>query len=318
MSSSRLVSTLSTAPSTVRSVAGQRAGLVQITVAALLWGTTGVVVQLLCDLTGLNPVSIGFYRLAIAAVLLLALMGCRLGELGNTFRAAPVALPLAGLGLGAYQALYFLAVPMVGVSVATVVSLGLAPVLTVGWEAVQARRLPSRTTVGSSVAGVAGLVLITLSTTQPTAATPQPLLGLLAAIGCGVCYAASTIVGRHLAQRATSMAINTGSNLVGALALAPLALVSGVAVPAQPLPVGLLLYLGLVTTAVAYALFYAGLRTISGGVAAVLTLLEPVAAALLAILILAEPLSAATVAGSVLLVGSIGALYLTPARHLAR
>src|SRR5690242_7989879 len=83
---------LTTGPSTVRTVArsvvGERAGLIQITVAALLWGTTGVAVQLIRHHTGLSPVSIGFYRLAIAAVVLLILMAHRLRELGNAFRAS--------------------------------------------------------------------------------------------------------------------------------------------------------------------------------------------------------------------------------------
>lgn len=51
-------------------------GLVQITVTAVLWGTTGVVVQVLHD-RGLSPVSLAFYRLAVGAVVLLAVAtGC--------------------------------------------------------------------------------------------------------------------------------------------------------------------------------------------------------------------------------------------------
>lgn len=293
---------------------GARAGLVQITVSGVLWGTTGVAVQLVRESTGLSPVSIGCYRLAIAAVVLLLLSAARLGPLLAALRLMPGSLVLVGMGLGIYQALYFLAVTTAGVSVATVVSLGLAPVLTAAWEAVRARRLPGLGTVAPLAAGIVGLVLITVSTAHPTAAAPRPLLGLLAAAGSGLGYAAATVLSRHVAQRVETRDLTTLSALIGALTLAPLALVDGIAIPAQAAPVALLAYLGVVTTAVAYGLFYAGLRTTSGSAAAVLTLLEPLTAAVLAVVLLAEPLPLPAVGGGVLLLGAVAALYLGPGR----
>lgn len=289
-----------------------RAGLVQITIAGVLWGTTGVAVQLLREVTGLSPVSIGFYRLAIAAVVLLLLSAARLGLLLAALRVMPASVVLVGVGLGTYQALYFVAVTTAGVSVATVVSLGLAPVLTAGWEAFRARHLPGRGTVLTLAAGLAGLVLITVSAAHPTAAAPRPLLGLLAAAGAGLGYAATTVLSRHVAQHVDPRNLTTLSTVVGAFTLAPLALVDGIGVPAQVAPVALLAYLGVVTTAVAYGLFYAGLRTTSGSSAAVLTLLEPLAAAVLAVVVLSESLPWPAVAGSILLLGAVAALYLTP------
>jgi len=67
----------------------------------------------------------------------------------------------------------------------------------------------------------------------------------------------------------------------------------------------MLAYLGVVTTAVAYALFYAGLRTTPGSAAVVLTLFEPLTAAVLAVVILGEPASLPAVAGGVLLLGAV-------------
>ena len=139
-----------------------RTGLTQVTAAAVLWGTTGVVVQLLREATALSAVSIGFLRLAVAAVVLLVLAAHRLGPLWGHLRSSPGPLVLVGAGLGAYQVLYVVAVTYAGVAVATVVSLGLAPVLVAGWESLRARRLPGPGTVAVLVAGTAGLVLFTL------------------------------------------------------------------------------------------------------------------------------------------------------------
>jgi len=285
-------------------------GLLRISLAGLLWGTTGVVVQLLSRTTALTPVGIGFYRLAVAAVVLLGIGGLRAAP--AALRAAPIGLALAGVGLGTYQALYFVAVTLGGVSVATVVSLGLAPVLIAGWETVSLRRRPSRTTIGSLVAGVLGLLLITGSSRMPSSGAPHPWFGLLAATSCGVCYAGCTVLSRHQAQWADSMTLTTLSTGIGATALAPLAFsggFTGLAVPLEVGPLGLLLYLGVVTTAGAYALFYRGLRTTTGSTATVLTLLEPLTAAVLAVLVLAESLSGPAVLGGVLMLAAIGVLY---------
>ena len=45
----------------------------------MLWGTTGIAVALLRDLTALTPTAIGFYRLAIAGAVLLGLAAASAG-----------------------------------------------------------------------------------------------------------------------------------------------------------------------------------------------------------------------------------------------
>jgi len=283
-----------------------RTGLLQITAAGFLWGTTGVVVQLVRQSTGLSPVDIGFYRLAIAAVVLVVLLRRRLHLIFAAARSAPLLIMVAGTGLGAYQALYFLAVAKGGVAVATVVSLGLAPILIAAWEAVRSGRMPARSTLCSLAAAVAGLALMTGSGATPTEAAPQPLLGLLAAIGSGLGYAATTVISRRISHRVEPLVLTATTTATGALTLLPIVLLSGgIVFPAQLRPIAMLAYLGVVTTAVAYALFYAGLRTTPGSAAVVLTLFEPLTAAVLAVVILGEPASLPAVAGGVLLLGAV-------------
>ncbi|SCG68730.1 drug/metabolite transporter, DME family [Micromonospora echinaurantiaca] len=302
--------TLPTARRRPASSADLRVGLLSITGAAALWGTTGVAVQLLRQSTALTPTGIGFYRLAIGAVVLVALLAGRLGPMLAALRSAPVVPVLVGVGLGAYQALYFVAVAAGGVGVATLVSLGVAPVLVFGWETLRARRLPERGLLGALVTGLVGLVLITVSAGQPSADAPRPLLGLLAAFGSGVGYAASTVLSRHAAQRVAALTLTTVSAVVGALVLAPVAVLDGLDVPARAVPVGLLVYLGVVTTALAYVLFYAGLRTTTGGSAALATLVEPLTAVLLAGWLIGETMPASAFVGGALLLGAVTVVHL--------
>ncbi|MBO3742373.1 DMT family transporter [Actinoplanes flavus] len=290
-------------------VPGSRLSLLQVSAAGILWGTTGVVVQVVAARTGLGAVAIGFYRLAVAAAVLL-LIGLVAGHrIVAAFRAAPLAITVAGAGLAAYQALYFVAVRLAGVSIATVVSLGLAPVLLSAWETLRTRQRPGAATLGASVAAIIGLVLIAGATVEPGAATAAGY-GLLAAIGSGIVYAASTAVSRHTTQGVEPLTLTTLSCVIGAISLLPLAAVEGLSFTPRATPVALLVYAGAVTTALAYALFYTGLRRIPGSVAVVVTLLEPLTAALLAVVLIDEPLGAATIVGGLLLLGAVATLYL--------
>ncbi|BCJ55473.1 membrane protein [Actinoplanes sp. NBRC 14428] len=295
-----------------------RGGLLPIVVAGILWGTTGVVVQLVRRFADLGPVGIGFYRLAIAAAVLLAFTARQLWPFLVTLRPQRWRLLLIGAGLGAYQALYFLAVTWGGVAVATVVSLGLAPVLIAGWEALRSRRRPQPDALGSITAAIAGLALITGGTEAPTGTAPEPLLGLLAALGSGLGYAATTVLSRDVTRFVRPLVLTSASTAVGAVTLLPVALLTGgLAVPVGPAAAGMLAYLGVVTTAIAYGLFYAGLRTTAGSVAVIVTLLEPLTAAVLAVAILGERLTLPVAAGGGLLLGAVVVASLTHRRPAA-
>jgi drug/metabolite transporter, DME family len=279
-------------------------GLVMISTSAALWGTTGVVVTGLHERAGVDPVAAGFYRLAVAAVALAA-VGLRRPWLG-AIRHAPIGLVLTGLGLGLYQALYFVAVADAGVAVATVVSIGIAPVVTTVAEAVAARRVPGPASVVAVCAGIAGLTLVVGA---PSPAGNRPLAGVLAATASGLGFALTALLVGGVTRRVDPTAVTGVSSLVGALALAPLAWVAGLGVPARPVPLAEVAYLGVVTTAAAYLLFYTGTRTTSGSVVALLTLLEPLVAAILAVVLLHERVTAAAVLGGLLLLTAVLVSY---------
>jgi drug/metabolite transporter, DME family len=73
-----------------------------------------------------------------------------------------------------------------------------------------------------------------------------------------------------------------------------------------------LLYLGIVSTALAYGLFFAGLHSTPTEVASVLTLLEPLTATGLAVVLLGEGLPPAGLLGALLLLVAVGVLFLRP------
>lgn len=290
--------------------AASRLGLAQVAVAGILWGTGGLAVQLIRDRVPMSVLTISFWRMGIAAVVLVVavLVLRKLPELLRLLREQPVTAVAVGVCTGAYQALYFASVVAVGVTVATVVALGLAPLLLTVGESVAARRMPSRSRALVLVAALTGLVLVSLSGGGSSGGA-HPVAGVLLALASGATYALATTLGRPLAGVSSPLAMTTVTSSAGALALLPFGLLaSGPRVTADPQALLVLGYLGVMTLALAYGLLYAGLRVVSGSAAVLATLLEPVTAALLAAVLLDERLGVWGWVGTALILLAVAGL----------
>ncbi len=294
------------------------AGLVQVCLAGVLWGTGGLVVLLLRERVPVPVLTMSAYRTVVAA----AVLGLAVVLLRHTPAAAALArrqpwrTATVGAATGAYQALYFGAVLAVGVSVATVVALGLAPVLLTVLDAIRGRPVgPVRVAV--LLTALAGLVLVSVAGVgHGGTGGDRPVLGLALAAASGAGYALATRLGEDLARDADPLVVATVTTAWGAALLVPVGVVAGVRgghlVTADPVVLGLLAYLGVVSMALAYVLLYAGLRTTSSSVATIASLLEPVTAALLAAWLLDERLGALGVTGTVLILAAVAGLGVRP------
>ena len=298
-----------------------RTGLLQVCAAGVLWGTGGLVVTVLHERDGLGAMTVSAWRMALAAVALIgfaAVTGQARVVLG-TVRAHPALSILVGCGTALYQGLYFAAVLLVGVSVATVVALGLAPVLATVWEHARVRTWPSWREVGVLAAALTGLVLISVYAGHGSVGPGDgAALGLVLAVASGATYAATTVLGHALAQQVDPVALTTCATAAGAVALAPfLGIAAATGQPVvgwEPVSLALLAYLGVATMALSYGLLYAGLRTTSGSAATVATLVEPLAAALLAVILLGERLPWPALLGGTLILAAVVALRPTEER----
>lgn len=299
-------STVARAPAS----ASSRLGLLQVALAGVLWGTGGLALELVRGRVPMSVLTVSAWRMGIAAAVLVAATVAwrQLPVVVALVRARPARAGLVGLCTAAYQALYFAAVVNAGLAVATVVSLGLAPVLLTIWEAVRRRRRPGATTMAVLAAALGGLLLVGLSS-GVGGTGPRPFLGVLAAVVSGTAFAFTAALGRGLAEETAPLALTTTTTTVGAVALTPLALLGGGPLTtADTAAIATLTYLGVVTMALAYALLYAGLRSVTGSAAAIATLLEPVTAAVAAAVVLGERLGALGVVGSLLLLGAVAGL----------
>jgi drug/metabolite transporter, DME family len=291
-----------------------RRGVLLLAVTGVLWGSIGLVGRLLQD-RGELAVTVAFWRFVCASAVLAPMLGpAGLRTLTRQAR-RPTRLVAVSVGFLTAQLLYFYAVRDVGVAIATLIALGLAPVILTCTEALAARTRPTSRTLASLTLALIGLALVTASGPPSPHAAPQPLTGIVEAIGTGLAYAATTSWCVPLSRRLGPSTITFATSAIGAIVLLPVVAVAGWHVPRTAPTVAGIVWLAVVATVVAYGLFYSGLRSTPGSIAMILTLLEPVTAVVLAATLLGEPLTVANVLGGVFLLGAVVLLYLVPGRH---
>ncbi|GAA1127466.1 EamA family transporter [Kribbella jejuensis] len=258
-----------------------RRALVLVLLAAIAWGTGGPTGAFLSK-AGLTPLATSFWRLAAAAVWLLALR--LLSRRRKPLNLRP-SHALTGLGLAICQLGYFTAIPRVGIGIATVIALGAAPIMiTLG---ARERLTPA------ILAALAGLALLT------TTAGKASLTGIAAALASAAGYSLTTLLNRNTPDPLTTALLGF---VTGALLLAPFA-----ALPTTWTGWLLIAYFGLVPTALAYTLFYEGLRTLKPSTASVIALLEPVVATAIGVLFFKEHLTVVALAGAAVLLSAVAA-----------
>lgn len=291
-----------------------RHGFLLVVLAALCWGTSGFSGKIVADRTGLGPLDIAWHRMAIGAVVLL--IGFTLtrrrraaGTAENVptlTRGTAARLVLVAAGLGAYQLAYFAAVAAAGVSIATLVALGLAPLLIAVGATVLGHGRPDRATVVALVVALVGLVLLVGISAGADSGTTV-VLGALVAVGSALGYAVVTLAGAGVPA---GIPVALTGFAGGALLLTPVALATGLRFTTDPVALLVLLYLGAVPSALAYRMFFSGLRSVPGAVASIVTLLEPLTATALATAFLGERLSPGALAGGLLVLAAVAGLYL--------
>lgn len=283
-----------------------RSGLACLVASGLLWGTGGLIGTLLGQVTGLSPLAVAATRLLAGGGLIVAFLIVTGGRFPSG-RAAWRRVAINGVLSALFQGCYFAAISLTSVSLATLVTIGAAPVFVAVVERIRDGRALGRRgllTLGLALAGLALLVGHPGGGSGPSGALAGCGLALVSAAG----FAAVTLVGTSPVPGLTDLTVNGYGFTLGGLVLLPLAVVDGgLGVRAGLAPAGVLAAAGLLLalvigpTALAYTLYYRGLRTESAATAALLTLLEPLTAAILGLAFLGDRLGVTGVAGAVIL-----------------
>jgi drug/metabolite transporter (DMT)-like permease len=277
---------------------GATAGLVAVILGTVAWGCTGIFVKEI----RLAALPITFYRLWLGAVLLGALLLVRRRPLSLQvlLRSGP-----AGLFLAADIALFFSALKLTSVAVATVIG-ALQPALVlvvagrffgerVGWRVVT-----------WTLVSIVGIAAVALGTGIPRG---EHLTGDALAVGSLLAFTGYWLVAkRAIAGAGDSDRFTFGVMLVAALAMTPVTLLSGQRLgPVRPADWFWIVLLALVPGS-GHLLFNFAHRFVDVSVSSVVSAGNPIVASLLALLVLREPLDAVQIAGGIVAVVAIAAV----------
>ncbi len=276
--------------------------------AGFLWGTGALVVNVLIARHGFSPENISFWRFVVGSVVLLAVY------------ARPAVLPalrrhgLLLLGAGSCMAMYvlawFLGIARIGAAIPTLIALCLPPVLVTALAVLRGRETADLQLVLILAAALGGTALIVLR--HGAAGTPlgadDLLAGVAWSLASAVLYAGFTLVSGRLSQGLGAGPATMGLTVVAAAVMGLSALWRPLGWPAEVAPEAWLLYLGVVTAALALLAFSWGAARLSPTALTVATLVEPLTAVLLAAWLLGQHLSPSQWLGVALLLGGIWGL----------
>ncbi len=273
----------------------------------VLLGTVGIFVEEARQ----HPLVTVLFRCAFGALALLAwgLATGRVRELRVRGRSWPVVVA-TGLLMVLNWALFFAAIPLTSIGVATIV-FHIQPVWIMLFGTLVLREAVAPRQVAAMLAALLGLVLATgLLGGDAAAWGPDHVSGLLMCLAGSLCYAAVTILAKT-EKVVTPFALAWWQCAVGTVLLLWVPLVHGW--PQAPSSWAWLAGLGVLHTGLAYAILFAGMARLTLGRIAVLQYVYPLTAIVLDWAVYGRALGAVQLAGVGLMAG---ALLVVKARQL--
>ena len=251
------------------------------------------------------PLHVVELRLAISVVLLALLFAMLKPTLFRIARRDVVPLLVLGtFGIAAVQGSYYTNVRWVGVGLAILLQY-LAPTLVVAWEALVARRMPSRIELAALLSATLGVALLVLADHGAIArAIPK---GVALGLASAVFFAFYILYAKTLLRRLPPWTVLFYGFLIAALfwmVFVPPSAIAAAHYDARAW--GLFLVIALSSALVPFGLFYAGLSRLDASRAGVIALLEPIVAIGSSAWWLKEGLSVSQGAGAALILLGVG------------
>lgn len=282
-----------------------RLSMLCLILSGVLWGTGGLLGSLLGQVAGVSPLTVAAIRLLVGGGLMVVFLLVTRARRPRG-RTAWTRIAVNGLLSALFQGCYFGAISLTSVSLATLVTIGAAPVIVAAVERVRGGRPLGLGGVLTQGLALAGLVLLVGGPSIEgfnEGALAGCGLALLSAAG----FAAITLIGSSPVPGLGDLTVNGYGFSLGGLILVPFAAAAassggfGLRTGDLLAAAGLLAALVIGPTAVAYTLYYRGLRAESASTAALLTLLEPLTATIGGIVLLGDRLGTVGIVGAVIL-----------------
>lgn len=283
----------------------------------VIWGTIGIAAKIVFETSTLDPASLNWLRTLVASATCLVIAGPTLREgIRRSSRGDLALMVLLGVIIIVYQWCYLAAVDRIGVTTATLISLCVPPALVAVVSALFLGEGLSRQGLAALAGALLGTALL-VGSPAVVAEGGVMLVGILFALGCAAGVAAHALGSRRIAGRHDALLPLAIAFPAGAVFFAPVAIGHGLSLDQPLIAWALVVYLGVVPSALAYVMYQRGLRHLPASTASILTLVEPLTAAVLAWALFAEALTPVGIAGGALLLASIMLLARQPPRSRA-
>ena len=256
-----------------------------VVLAAVCFATTGTAQQLGPD--GSSPLGVATIRFFIGSLVLFFIAFLRPSR-SRTVARAPLAARVwiaTAFGQALYGGAFFSAVRSTGVAVGTVVALGSAPLITGAISAMSLRKVPALSWLGTTVFAIVGMSLIVVSGKESQVTMSGVALALCAGLGYALFALGSKTILSSGVSSEFAMAKVFG---IASLMLAPTLLFVDLEWLTHTDAIVMVLWLGVVTLALAYWSYATGLRHLEPSQTTMITLVEPVVATLLGAVVLSE------------------------------
>ena len=269
--------------------------------AGICFGTTGTTQALGPD--GISSLSIGSARLLVGAFFLYLYI--KIAKIPSA--AIPkMAMWLSALGILSYQLTFFSAVKQTGVAIGTVTALGSVPALTGLLDYLIYKVKPTKRWFIATVITTTGIVALGTANGVSDFDFGGFILAIIAGGSFGLLAVSS--------KRALSTGVDSTYLMFKVFSLAailsiPVLLINGTSWLGTSGGAVMIIWLGLIPTALAYILYAKGLKGIAPGVASTLILAEPATATILAAVVLNESINLQGWAGIATV--AIGLAYLS-------
>ncbi|MFC1959784.1 DMT family transporter [Chloroflexota bacterium] len=276
----------------------QRGGILIVITAAVLFSSLIIFVR---HITGLNALSITFYRFTFAFLLLCATLLWDRSPLlhWRDYKQYTPLLILLGLVMVFCAIFYAFAIRHIPAAAAALL-VNTSPIFVAIFSPFVLKEVRPRFTWISLAVATVGLVLVT--GLLEIGIDQIDLMGVVAAMGAGLLYTIPLFIGRKLKGQVNPRIQALFGMGMGALLLLPFAISTlPVAVPQM----GLLIPMGILSLGIPYLLIFVSLNHVSAQTASVGMLGEPVSGVLIGFLIFGEALTVAGWIGCALILGAI-------------
>lgn len=284
-----------------------------VVLAAVCFATTGTAQQLGPDSS--SPLGVAAIRFFIGSIVLFIIAFLRPSR-SHTAETAPLAArvwAITAFGQALYGAAFFSAVRSTGVAVGTVVALGSAPLITGVITAISSRKAPLLSWLGTTLFAIVGMSLIVVSGKESQVTVSGVALALCAGLGYALfALGSKTILSSGVASE-LAMARVFG---IASVMLAPTLFFVNLQWLTQRDAIVMVLWLGIVTLALAYWSYATGLRHLEPSQTTLITLVEPVVATVLGVVVLSERPSSVAWLGVLIVIASLLAESRAPSKNM--